>query len=73
MVAGNRLTSAGSPQIHAYPGGGYYQGGKPPEAVADEIAAYIEQGFTAVKAKTGGPPLAQDVDRLRACARSSAM
>jgi L-alanine-DL-glutamate epimerase-like enolase superfamily enzyme len=60
-----RLLGAGSKEIHAYASGGYYQEGKPPETVADEMAAYIEQGFTAVKMKTGGLPLAQDVDRVR--------
>ncbi len=60
-----RLLGAGSKEIHAYASGGYYQQGTPPEAVADEMAGYIEQGFTAVKMKTGGLPLAQDVDRVR--------
>ena len=60
-----RLLGAGSKEIHAYASGGYYQEGKPPETVADEMAAYIEQGFTAVKMKTGGLPLARDVDRVR--------
>ena len=32
-----RLLGAGSKEIHAYASGGYYQEGKPPETVADEM------------------------------------
>lgn len=60
-----RLLGADNPVIHAYASGGYYRQDQPPETVAEEMAGYIERGFTAVKMKTGGLPLAQDVDRVR--------
>ena len=60
-----RLLGSGTKEIHAYASGGYYRADKPAEIIADEMAAYMEEGFTAVKMKTGGLPLAQDVDRVR--------
>jgi L-alanine-DL-glutamate epimerase-like enolase superfamily enzyme len=60
-----RLLGADDPVVHAYASGGYYQHGRPLEIVADEMAGYVEQGFTAVKMKVGGATPAQDIDRVR--------
>jgi L-alanine-DL-glutamate epimerase-like enolase superfamily enzyme len=58
--------------IPAYASGGYYRrGGEPYEqAVAQEIAANQEAGFTDHKIKVGGLPLEQDVARVAAAIRA---
>lgn len=40
-------------RVPAYASGGYYVEGKTPEHLADEMEAFVAQGFTAVKIKVG--------------------
>lgn len=60
-----KLLGADNPVVHAYASGGYYRYDQPPEIIAEEMAKYMEQGFSAVKMKTGGLSLAEDVKRVR--------
>jgi L-alanine-DL-glutamate epimerase-like enolase superfamily enzyme len=39
--------------VPAYASGGYYLDGKTPEMLGEEMAGYVDQGFRAVKMKTG--------------------
>jgi L-alanine-DL-glutamate epimerase-like enolase superfamily enzyme len=39
--------------VGAYASGGYYVDGKGPEALAEEVRGYVDQGFKAVKIKVG--------------------
>jgi L-alanine-DL-glutamate epimerase-like enolase superfamily enzyme len=40
-------------RVPAYASGGYYLDGKAPEKLAEELAGYVDLGFTAVKMKVG--------------------
>jgi L-alanine-DL-glutamate epimerase-like enolase superfamily enzyme len=52
--------------VPAYASGGYYLDGKGPEKLADEMQAYVEAGYTAVKMKVGRLDLAGEEARIRA-------
>src|SRR5680860_862262 len=56
--------SAGVP---AYASGGYYVEGKTREDLAEEVAAYVEAGFYAVKIKVGRLSSREDAARVGAC------
>ncbi len=61
-----RLLGGSNPQVFAYATGGYYfDEGDPVESVYDELASYVEAGFTAVKIKVGGVSIEEDVERVR--------
>ena len=49
--------------VPCYASGGYYWRDKHPDTVADEVAAYVEAGFTAVKIKVGKPDHHAEVRR----------
>lgn len=53
-------------EVPAYASGGYYLDGKTPERLADEMQAYVEQGYTAVKMKVGRLDLAGEEARIAA-------
>ncbi len=53
-------------KVYTYAAGGYYYPGDNIEMLKDEMKSYIERGFTDVKMKIGGAPLAQDLKRLEA-------
>ncbi len=48
-----RLLGAYRPEVPAYASGGYYVLGKGPDALGQEAAGFVEQGFRAVKIKVG--------------------
>ncbi|RWX60060.1 mandelate racemase/muconate lactonizing enzyme family protein [Mesorhizobium sp. M4B.F.Ca.ET.089.01.1.1] len=50
--------------VDCYASGGYYQEGKSPEHLADELAGYVEQGFKAVKMKVGMLSLEEEKRRI---------
>ena len=61
-----RLMGGTRTDVFTYAVGGMYrQHGKPSE-YADELAEFAKRGFQAVKLKSGGLPLAQEVQRIRA-------
>jgi L-alanine-DL-glutamate epimerase-like enolase superfamily enzyme len=53
-------------RIWVYAAGGYYSPGKDDTALQDEMRRYLDLGYTTVKMKIGGAPLADDVRRIEA-------
>src|SRR5215469_5352605 len=53
-------------KVFVYAAGGYYYPGKDLEALRDEMAGYLDLGYTVVKMKIGGAPLAEDLKRIEA-------
>ena len=49
-----------------YAAGGYYYPGKDLEGLQDEMKHYLGLGYTCVKMKVGGVPLAEDLKRIEA-------
>jgi L-alanine-DL-glutamate epimerase-like enolase superfamily enzyme len=58
----------GQPRLHVpvYAAGGYYYEGRGLEQLKDEIRGYLDLGYTSVKMKVGGAPLADDLARIDA-------
>jgi L-alanine-DL-glutamate epimerase-like enolase superfamily enzyme len=54
------------PDVYVYAAGGYYYPGKDIGALLDEIHGYLDLGYTTVKIKIGGAPLAEDLQRIEA-------
>ena len=61
-----RLLGAHGDEVYCYASAGLYGEGKSADALAREMAGYVAQGFTGVKIKVGGAPLAEDVRRVAA-------
>jgi L-alanine-DL-glutamate epimerase-like enolase superfamily enzyme len=53
-------------RVPVYVGGGYYAPGRGLDALQDEIRGHLDDGFTVVKIKIGGAPLAEDMKRIEA-------
>lgn len=53
-------------RVPAYASGGYYLDGKTPEKLAEELAGYVQSGFTAVKMKVGRLGLKEEEARIEA-------
>ena len=53
-------------RIFVYAAGGYYYPGKGLEDLKREMRSYLDRGYTVVKMKIGGAPLAGDVRRIEA-------
>jgi L-alanine-DL-glutamate epimerase-like enolase superfamily enzyme len=53
-------------RIFVYAAGGYYYPGKDLAALQREMRSYVDRGYTVVKMKIGGAPLAEDVRRIEA-------
>ncbi len=53
-------------EVFVYAAGGYYYPGKDLSALQDEIKTYLDLGYSTVKIKIGGLPLAQDLKRIEA-------
>jgi L-alanine-DL-glutamate epimerase-like enolase superfamily enzyme len=51
-------------KVSVYVGGGWYRPGGVPEDVAEEIKRHQASGYTHMKIKVGGAPLAEDLRRL---------
>jgi len=56
-------------RVFVYAAGGYYYPGKDDRALQDEMKSYLDRGFTTVKMKIGGVPLAEDLRRIDAVLR----
>ena len=54
------------PKVFVYAAGGYYYPGKDVEALQKEMSGYLELGYSVVKMKIGGAPLADDLRRIEA-------
>lgn len=59
-------TGAVPDRVPVYVGGGYYAPGRGLKELQDEIRGHLDVGFTIVKMKMGGAPLAEDLKRLEA-------
>ena len=55
-----------NPKVFVYAAGGYYYPGKDIEKLKAEMQSYLDRGYTVVKMKIGGAPLAQDIARIEA-------
>ncbi len=53
-------------RVWVYAAGGYYQPDKGLDALQDEMRGYLDLGYTTVKMKIGGAPLAEDLRRIEA-------
>jgi L-alanine-DL-glutamate epimerase-like enolase superfamily enzyme len=53
-------------QVSIYAAGGYYYPGKDIFALIDEMRSYLALGYTTVKIKIAGAPLAEDLRRIEA-------
>jgi L-alanine-DL-glutamate epimerase-like enolase superfamily enzyme len=54
------------PRVFVYAAGGYYYPGKGIEGLVSEMRGYLDRGYTVVKMKIGGAPLADDCKRIEA-------
>ncbi len=54
------------PRVFVYAAGGYYYPGKDLDGLRQEMRGYLERGYTVVKMKIGGAPLADDLRRIEA-------
>lgn len=54
------------PSVFVYAAGGYYYPGKDTERLKVEMQSYLDRGYTVVKMKIGGVPLAEDLARIEA-------
>jgi L-alanine-DL-glutamate epimerase-like enolase superfamily enzyme len=52
--------------VSIYAAGGYYYPGKGIPALVEEMLSYLDLGYTTVKIKIGGAPLAEDLTRIEA-------
>ena len=55
-----------APRAFCYVGGGWYAPGKGIPELLDEVRRYLAMGYTVLKVKVGGAPLAEDLRRLDA-------
>jgi L-alanine-DL-glutamate epimerase-like enolase superfamily enzyme len=51
-------------KVFVYAAGGYYYPGKGDDQLKSEMRGYLDRGFTVVKMKIGGAPLAEDIRRI---------
>jgi D(-)-tartrate dehydratase len=56
-------------RVFVYAAGGYYYPAKDDRALQDEMKGYLDRGFSTVKMKIGGAPLAEDLRRIEAVLR----
>src|ERR1041384_3180407 len=56
-------------QCFVYVGGGWYAPGKGIPELCDEMQRHLDAGYTMLKMKVGGAPLAEDMRRIEAVKR----
>ena len=61
-----RYGCVADPRVFVYAAGGYYYPGKDLAALRAEMRSYLDRGYTVVKMKIGGAPLAEDRERIEA-------
>lgn len=66
MLADRYRDGTADRSVSVYAAGGYYYPGKDTSALTDEMRSYLDQGYTTVKIKIGGAPLAEDQARIEA-------
>ncbi len=55
-----------NPRVFVYAAGGYYYPGKDLSALRGEMRSYLDRGYSVVKMKIGGAPIAEDRERIEA-------
>ena len=58
-----------NPRVFVYAAGGYYHPGKGLDGLRQEMEGYLARGYSVVKMKIGGAPLAEDCERIEAVLR----
>ncbi len=67
LVLAERFSDGKPPdKVFCYVGGGWYWPGQTIKDLQDEMRRHLDAGYTLVKMKVGGLPLAEDVRRLEA-------
>jgi L-alanine-DL-glutamate epimerase-like enolase superfamily enzyme len=66
QMLADRFARTADPRVFVYAAGGYYYPGKDIEKLRDEMRSYLDRGYTVVKMKIGGAPLADDLERIEA-------
>jgi D(-)-tartrate dehydratase len=61
-----RESRIADPRVFVYAAGGYYYPGKDNDALRREMAGYVARGYSVVKMKIGGAPVAEDARRIEA-------
>ncbi len=64
LLAERYGTGKADPRVFVYAAGGYYYPGKDDAKLKAEMQGYLDRGYTVVKMKIGGAPLAEDVRRI---------
>ncbi len=64
LIAERHGNGATPDRMFCYVGGGWYKPDETPDSLKDEMRAYLDQGYTLVKAKVGGLPIDDDVRRI---------
>jgi L-alanine-DL-glutamate epimerase-like enolase superfamily enzyme len=64
LLAERYGTGTPDERVWVYAAGGYYQPGKGLDALQDEMRGYLDLGYSTVKMKIGGAPLAEDLRRI---------
>jgi len=66
LLAQRYGTGVANPKVFVYAAGGYYHPGKGIPGLLDEMRSYLDRGYSVVKMKIGGAPLAEDMQRIEA-------
>ena len=66
LLAERYGSSAPQRRVFVYAAGGYYHPGQDLSALQEEMRGYTDRGYTVVKMKIGGAPLAEDLRRIEA-------
>ncbi len=66
MLAQKYGNGVANPRVFVYAAGGYYQPTKGIQGLKDEMQSYLDRGYSVVKMKIGGAPLAEDCARIEA-------
>ena len=66
LLAGRYGDGRVNPRIFVYAAGGYYYPGKGLDGLKREMRSYLDRGYSVVKMKIGGAPLAEDQRRIEA-------
>ncbi|HET7403614.1 MAG TPA: mandelate racemase/muconate lactonizing enzyme family protein [Usitatibacter sp.] len=66
LLAERYGTGQPNPRVFVYAAGGYYYPGKDDAQLKAEMQGYLDRGYSVVKMKIGGAPLAEDQRRIEA-------
>jgi L-alanine-DL-glutamate epimerase-like enolase superfamily enzyme len=64
LLADRHRAGVAASRVFVYAAGGYYYPDKGPRALQDEMQRYLALGYSVVKMKIGGAPLAEDLRRI---------